>query len=124
MRDSRWSQLYVSINPKGLIWLSGFTHQAMGEPDAYVIVYDPDMNVLGLQPGRANVTQNAYPAKPRGRHGGQLIRAYRLIREFNLYVPETMWFPRSFIDNSGTLILELHDVKAATTKKRKSKYND
>lgn len=115
-RNTRWSSLYVSLNARGFIWLSRLTHEAMGSPDAYVIVHDPDLNVLGLQTAKLNVTKNAYPIHARGPHGGQVIHAHKLIRDFNLFVSETMYFPRAFIDHSGTLILELNDVRPATKK--------
>ena len=116
-RDTRWSALYATLKPDGVISLSRFTHEAMGSPDSYIILYDEDINTLGLQPGRLNVTKNAYPALERGNRGGRRIHAHRLIREFNIYVSETARFPRCFIDDSGTLILELNDVKPAARKR-------
>jgi len=92
-----------------------------GLPDSYAIFYDEDRNTLGLQAARLNVTRNAYAVNPRGNHGGMRIFAHRLIREFNLYLTETVVFPRCFIDHTGTLILELNDVRPAT-RKRKKKY--
>ncbi len=120
-RGSRWSALYAALNPRGILSLSRFTHEAMGEPDSYLIVYDADLNTLGLQPARLNVTKNAYPASSHGTRGGKRLYAHRLIREFNLYLSETALFPRCFIDHTGTLILELDDVKPAA-RKRKKKY--
>jgi hypothetical protein len=120
-RGTRWSSMYVTLSPLGWIWLSRLTHETMGSPDSYVIVYDEEMNILGLQAARLNVTKNAYPASPRGKHGGMRIYAHRLIREFNLYLNETAMFPRCFIDHAGTLILDLNDVRPAT-RKRKKKY--
>ena len=120
-RGTRWSAMYVTLSPQGGIWLSRLTHESMGSPDSYAIFYDEEMNVLGLQAARLNVTKNAYAANSRGNHGGQRIYAHRLIREFNLYLAETAMFPRCFIDHTGTLILELDDAKPAT-RKRKKKY--
>ena len=119
-RGSRWSALYVSLSPQGTISLSRFTHEALGSPDSYVIVHDADLNVLGLQPGRLNVTKNAYVALEHGKRGGRRIWAHRLIREFNIHVSETAYFPRCFIDHTGTLILELNDVKPAAKKRKKA----
>jgi hypothetical protein len=120
-RETRWSSLYVTLTQRGWIWLARVAHESMGSPDSYVIFYDEDANTLGLQAARLNVTKNAHVACPRGRHGGVRIHAHRLVREFNLYLSETVMFPRCFIDHTGTLILELNDVKPAT-RKRKSKY--
>ncbi len=117
---TRWAGLYASLSPRGVITLSRVTHESMGAPDSYQIVYDADLNVLGLQPARLNVTKNAYPAVPHGTRGGRRIWAHRLIREFNIHVSETAYFPRCFIDHTGTLILELNDVKPAGKKRKKA----
>lgn len=118
-RETRWSSLYAALSPSGAISLSRLTHESMGSPDAYVIMYDADVNVMGLQPARLAVTKNAYPAHARGKRGGQRIFAHTLISEFNLYVPETVRFPRVFIDRRGVLILELNVVKAAARKRER-----
>lgn len=118
--ESRWSKLYASINPQGTIALSKFTHEMMGSPDSYLLLYDADLNVVGLQPARLAVTKNAYPVLHKGYRGGFRIFAQRMMREHNLYLCETAWFPRCFIDSSGTLILELNDVRP--TRKNGKKY--
>ena len=117
-KPSRWSGLYASLNERGVIWLSRLTHEALGEPDSYLLLFDRKLNVLGVQPARLAVTKNAYPALERGSRGGRVMHGHRMMREFNLYLSETVWFPRCFIDESGTLILELNDVRQATKKKR------
>jgi hypothetical protein len=117
-RESRWSKLYVSINPQGKISISKFTHESMGSPDSYLLLYDADLNVVGLQPARLAVTKNAYPVLDKGYAGGFRIFAQRMMREHNLYLSETAYFPRCFIDSSGTLILELNDVRPVRKNKR------
>lgn len=117
-RESRWSKLYASINPQGIISVSKFTHEMLGSPDSYLLLYDADLSVLGLQPARLAVTKNAYPIVVRDSRGGSRIFAQRMMREHSLYLDETVWFPRCFIDSSGTLILELDDVRATRKNKR------
>ena len=91
----------------------------LGSPDSYLLLYDADLNVVGLQPARLAVTKNAYPAIDKGFKGGIRIFAQRMMREHNLYLSETAWFPRCFIDGSGTLILELNDVRPTRRNARK-----
>jgi hypothetical protein len=110
-KEGRWSKLYVSLNRQGTITLSGFTHGSMGSPDSYLLLYDEDLNVVGMQPARLNVTKNAFPAALIDKRGGRKIYAGRMMREHNLYMSETAWFPRCYIDHTGTLILELNDVR-------------
>jgi len=84
----------------------------MGSPDSYILLYDAELNVIGLQAAKLNVTRNAYPAKANGDRGGRRIYAARMMREFNLYMSDSAWFPRCYIDRDGTLILDLNDVRS------------
>ncbi len=120
--ETRWTRHYATLTPKGKITISRFTHEAMGDPDSYRLLYDADRNVVGLAPARLNVTKNAYPANIHGKTGARRIFAGRMMREHGLYLAETALFPRCFIDSSGMLILELNDVKPARRKKSKYGY--
>ncbi len=120
----RWSTLYAAMYKDGMISLSRATHEALGGPAAYLILYDRETNVVGLRPANRAVEKDAYPVFAKGKYGGQRIFASRLIREYGIYLSdETVRFPRVIIDHDGTLILDLKDVKPAM-KKRKSKYGN
>lgn len=108
---ARWVTLYASMTPDGDIVLSSFTHRAMGEPDSYVLLYDPDQSVIGLRPARAVVEKNAYPVRNRGICGGKRIRGYTMCRQYNISVPKTVRFHQCHIDNSGVLILDLNQTR-------------
>lgn len=115
-RQTRWVALYVSLNEQGHFRLSRMTHELMGGPEAYNIVFDPDEMVIGLAPARA-ADRNAYEAHIRGKNGGRIIFGRRLINDFHLYVPQTMVFHRAYIDNAGTLILDLKDFKGTRNRR-------
>lgn len=110
--EARWKALYASINPDGDIVISRYTHEKLGGPEAYVLLFDRERRVIGMRPAVPAVEKNAYPARPRGRHGGRRIRGYRLCREFGIVVDRTVRFHRCQIDNSGVLILDLLDARA------------
>lgn len=112
-KEARWASLYATLNPQGDLVISRFTHEVLGTPDSYLLLYDRERDVIGLRPARAAVEKNAYPARPRGRHGGRRIRAYRLCREFGIHIYETVRFHRCQLDNSGILILDLRDTRPA-----------
>jgi len=120
-QPGRWATLYAAIYTNGTITLSRHTHEALGSPEACVLLYDRDTNVVGLRPANKALDKDAYPVAPKGTHGGQRIYAHRLIHEFGIYLSETVRFPRCIIDREGTLILDLKDVQPAM-KKRKNKY--
>jgi hypothetical protein len=108
-KQSRWSTLHAALYPTGEIAITRFTHEQLGSPEAYVLLYDQDKHMIGLLPASPAVKQNAYRAHEKGPHGGRRIRGYRLMREFNLYIDNTVQFPRCVIDHTGTLILDLKD---------------
>lgn len=112
-KESRWAAMYASLNPDGDIIISRYTHEALGSPDSYVLLFDRERQVIGMRPARLAVEKNAYPARPRGRHGGRRIRGYRLCREFGISIGKTVRFHRCQMDNNGVLILDLQDTRPA-----------
>jgi hypothetical protein len=120
-KENRWSKLYATLAQSGVIWLTRTTHEALGAPEAYLIVYDRNLHVLGLQPSRRGA-KNSYPAMEAGNFGGRKILAFRILRQWSLYVHETIRFPRCFIDHSGTLILDMKDVMPCGRGNRKARY--
>lgn len=111
-RDSRWATMYVTLNPEGDIVMNRATHKATGSPDSYVLLYDRQAGVIGMKAASSSVHKNAYPARPRGHHGGRRVRGYRLCREFGIRVGRTVRFPRCRLDKDGVLLLELSEAKA------------
>lgn len=107
---SRWATLYATMNPDGAIVISRFTHEAMGNPKAYVLLYEGHTQTIGLRAISNKPELNAYPARERGRHGGRRISAYRLCREIGLSLPETVRFHQCYIDHHGILILDLNKM--------------
>ena len=119
--ESRWQTLYATLNPDGYLVISKFTHETLGAPEAYVLLYERERDVIGLRPANLRVDKNAFPAKPRGRHGGRILRAYGMLREFGISLIETVRFHRCQLDNHGVLILDLKDTRPAR-KEKKGKY--
>ena len=117
--SARWGVLYATINPEGHIRLSRVTHEALGSPDSYVLLYDRERDVIGLRPARLAVEKNAYKAIDRGPYGGKRINSFKLCQQFGIEIDKTVRFHHCQIDNSGVLILDLRDtVMAKKGKKR------
>jgi hypothetical protein len=121
IKPARWRTMYASMNSLGEIAITKLTHDALGAPEAYLLLYDRDRETIGLRPTHLG-EKNGYPATERGRHGGRVIRGYRLIREFGITVFETVRFRRCLMDRTGVLILDLRDTCPATRKKKQLKY--
>lgn len=106
----QWAALYITMNSKGEIVMSRITYQRLGEPKAFVLLFDAVNNRIGLKPTVPS-TRNAYPIGPRGPRGGKVVRAYRLMQEFGITLPETIRFHDPEIDQDGILILDLRTAR-------------
>ena len=105
----QFAGIHVSINPEGHIALNGATHQMLGEPAAYLLLYDRVNNRIGLKPS-ARAARNAYPVLRRNRTSA-VVFAHRLLREQRIILPQTLQFDTAEIDEDGILILNLRSAK-------------
>ena len=106
------TRVYVTMNRRGEIVLNGTAYRRMGEPAAFLVMFDKTNSRIALKPTGATM-KNAYPAGPRGRYGGRVVRAHRLLTEFGIKVPETLEFKDAEIDLDGQLILDLRTAKVS-----------
>lgn len=58
---ARWTILYATMTPDGDITISAHTHRTLGEPDSYVLLFDRDRSVIGLQPARSAIERTRTP---------------------------------------------------------------
>ena len=107
---AHWSGLYATMNKIGSIVISGVTHERLGSPAAYIIMFDRFNRRLGLKPAKPG-ERFAYPARRYGKRGAKIIRAYRLVAEFTIRPPDTIEFLRPKIDLDGVLLLDLRNIR-------------
>ncbi len=106
------SRLYVTMNRRGEIAMNGMTYERLGSPEAFLVMFDKTNSRIALKPTRA-VMKNAYPARKYGRRGARIVRAYRLLTEFGILVPDTIEFKDAEISTEGHLILDLRTAKVS-----------
>ena len=108
----QWAKFYVTLNRRGFIVFSRKTYERLGAPSAFDLMFDPTNNRIGLKPS-VKGTRHAYPVGPYGKHGGKVVRAWRLLYEFNIDVAETLEFQGVDVDQEGTLVLDLRTAKVS-----------
>lgn len=108
----RWAKPYVTMNKRGYIVMSRKTYQNIKEPAAVHLYFDKVNSRIGIKPTDPR-TRDAYPVAKQGRHGGRLIRAFRLMTEFGIEVPGTLKFQDIAQNNDNILILDLRTAKLA-----------
>ena len=107
-----WSGIYVTLNREGTIAINKVTYRRMGEPAAVLIMFDRVNSRIALKPTGATM-KHAYAVGKYGRHGGRRIRAFRMIAEFGIKVPDTIEFKDAEIDSDGQLILDLRTARVS-----------
>ena len=110
--SSQFAGIYVTLNRAGWIFISRAAYQRMGEPAAFLVMFDKTNSRIALKPTVATM-KNAYPAGRYGKYGGRVVRAHRLLTEFGIKVPETLEFKDAEIDLDGQLILDLRTAKVS-----------
>jgi hypothetical protein len=106
------SGVYVTMNRKGEIALNKVAYKRIGEPNAFLILYNRPNTLIALKPAAAAI-KNAYPVRKHGRRGGRMVRAFRLLTEFGIKLPDTVEFPGAEIDPDGQLILDLRTARVS-----------
>ena len=102
----QYSGLRASMNPQGDIVINRVAYQTLGEPPAFLLLYDRINQQIGLKPAAAS-TRNAYPAVKSNRAGARMVRGHRLTREQRIVLAHTVQFDDAAIDEDGNLILDL-----------------
>lgn len=102
--------LHVTLNTEGLIRINRTTHNRLGAPQAALLLYDRVNHRIGLRPANPGL-RNAYPFFKFGRHGGRLVRAYRLLKECGIDLPGTVQFDDARIDDDDVLVLDLRSAR-------------
>jgi hypothetical protein len=103
--------LHVTLNRRGYIVMNRTTHKRLGMPKAVLLLYDRVNHRIGVRaanPGH----RNAFKLGPKA-HGAKIVRAYRLLAEKGIDLPDTVQFPDARIDDDEVLILDLRSARVS-----------
>lgn len=101
-------KIYVSMSRIGEITFNRHADEALGRPEAVVLLYEPNEDKIGLRPTHP-LMSNAFPVKPKGPCGHRLVRAKPFITKHDLRVDGTVRFRSAVVEN-GILILSLRNM--------------
>lgn len=104
--------LRVTLDRKGSIMIGARAMARLGEPDWVVLMFDRMNSLIGVRPANKH-EKNAYPTvhKMNGRH--RLVRANRFCRHYGIQFERTRAFMSAKIEESGVLVLDLKETRAA-----------
>lgn len=117
--SGRWSKLYASIKPDGVLRVCRKTHEALGTPEAVLLLYNPKEKAIGLHP-IAPEAKDAYRLRPYGYHGGREIRAHQLLTRHKIVLPYAVRFTAPEIDHERVLNLDLRKTIPTKRSDRRS----
>jgi hypothetical protein len=106
---ARKGDLHVTICRKGNILIGSAAFDRLGRPDAAVLLFDEDKNLIGVRPTHPK-TPNAFPMNPMkwGRH--RILRANRFCRHHGIKVDRLTAFNEPTIEDS-VLVLDMNRVR-------------
>ncbi len=106
--------LHVTLNRFGNLYLNGKTLEAMGEPDAVVMLFEPRQRVIGIKCAPIG-KHNAYRLrrKDRDRTQGRVLYVANFFRRHHIKPDKTFAFVGPKVDDNGVLILNLQTVRPA-----------
>ena len=102
--------LHVTLNRHGYIVINRTAHEALGRPEAALLLFDRVNNRIGVRAANPGL-RNAYRLSKHTRHGSRIVRAYRLLAKKGIDVPETLQFTDARIDEDDVLVLDLRTAR-------------
>ena len=105
--------IYVTISKRCSLFLNRKAIEALGEPDAVVMMYDKRQKTIGIK--RAPIDRpNAYRLRPKEnkRSAAKLLYAANFCRFHHIQPDETLRFTGADVNKDGILILNLNEVRS------------
>jgi hypothetical protein len=109
----------ASLNFRGVLTLNQVSFDALLQPKAVELMFDPDEGLIGLKPTSPEV-RHAYPVRKQGANKSYLIGAKAFCNFYGIGLSETVAFDEIKIQD-GIMVLDLGKVTVVPTRQRQSK---
>lgn len=116
-RLGRWAGIWVTMNPKGRIVLGRKVYKQLGEPGWVKLLFDKTNRRIGVQPTEQG-ERNAYRVSRESKRAPMIVRAFRLMMEFEVHLEETVQFDDAEINAEGILVLDLRTARKCVMGRR------
>ena len=116
--DHRTTEMiFATMNPKGEIVVNRYTYDFMEQPEAVILLFDPDNDTIGIRPA-SPLMPNAFRVRPRSNCGHRVVYAKRFAKKHDIRLDYTVRFSPAEIED-GILILDLRKMASAARGPRK-----
>jgi hypothetical protein len=102
--------LHATLNKQGHIVINQTTYKRLGEPKAALLLYDRVNHRIGVRPANPGL-RNAFRIGKKGR--SRIVRAYRLLADQGIDLPDTVEFSDPRIDEDDVLVLDLRSARVS-----------
>jgi hypothetical protein len=101
-------EMRVTLNRKGMFYLSAKMYALIGRPKAVALYYNRDEDLVAIKPAYERFEEHFKLTKLGSNGWG--IRASTFCRHYKIKIPTTERFIRPDLDNEGHLILNLRQT--------------
>ena len=108
---SRSDEPRVTINKKGMLLLNKVAFEALQEPQAVKLFFDPNNQSIGLKPSEPG-RFNSFPVKQKDKYYNRTVAASPFCKHHGIRVERTMLFNEVEMDKDGVMTLELKKTTA------------
>ena len=110
-------RISVTINNQNVISLNANSYRLLGRPEAVKLAFSRDQQTIAVTPCSPRLSE-AFPVLPKNT-SGRRVNAAPFCRHFRIYVESTLKFLDPYIDDEGTLHLDLRKVVSVAQVRRK-----
>jgi hypothetical protein len=112
-RDAKHhDEIYATLSTRGDIYLNSRAYKALGEPDSVMLMYDRQLNVVGIKAAISGHKRGfRLFSKNGGKCKGRGVYAAQFCRHFSIRPDRTCSFPSVKLTDDGVLVLDLNDAR-------------
>ena len=109
-------KIHATINKRRYLYLNERAFQAIGDPDAVVLMYDAYHQTIGVKASTIDKRNAFRPKRKDNRVGGCIVYAANFCRRYNIKPKSTLAFVRAEVDSDGVLILAMRETMSVGKK--------
>ena len=100
----------ASITPEGEITFDEATYRELGEPQAMFMLYEPETETIGLEPGSAD-DRSTVLVRMRHKGRNRVVRSRRFFKKHGILPARTLLIPYAYVEDK-VLVLDLRTAVA------------
>ncbi|HEY2847685.1 MAG TPA: hypothetical protein VGI80_07695 [Pyrinomonadaceae bacterium] len=100
----------VSVNPVGEITFDVETYRRMGEPQAMFLLYEPETQTIGIEPGNADEPSSVL-VRTRHARSNRVVRSMSFFKKHGILPLRTVVLPFAYIEGN-VLVLDMRTAVA------------